>query len=87
MILIQLAIGSVWLKLLTRMDRYRKKKKTDAVFPQLFALGMLSAGITLAVYRVLPPWLRISGTYLVDDFLTNLIMVGPVEELSKFIVF
>jgi len=87
MILIQLFVGSLWLKLLTRMDRNRKKKNTEAVFPQLFAFGMLSAGMAVAIYRVLPPWLGLSGAYLIDDFLTNLIMVGPVEELCKFIVF
>jgi RsiW-degrading membrane proteinase PrsW (M82 family) len=87
MILIQLAIGSLWLKLLTKMDRNRKKKNTEAVFPLLFAFGMLSAGIAVAVYRILPPWLGLSGSYLIDNFLTNLIMVGPAEELCKFFVF
>lgn len=87
LILIQLVVGSLWLKLITKMDRNRKKKNTEAVFPQLFAFGMLSAGIAVAIYRILPPWLGISGSYLIDNFLTNLIMVGPVEELCKFVVF
>jgi hypothetical protein len=47
----------------------------------------LSAGIAGMAYRVLPAWLGVSGSFLIDDFLTNLIMVGPVEELCKFLVF
>lgn len=48
---------------------------------------MLSAGIAVAIHRILPPWIGVSGTFFIDNFLTNLILVGPIEEFSKFVVF
>ncbi|MBT3272468.1 MAG: PrsW family intramembrane metalloprotease, partial [Spirochaetales bacterium] len=46
-----------------------------------------SAGVAVVIYLFMP---QINGTgrdYLMADFLSNVAIVGPVEEFSKFIVF
>jgi RsiW-degrading membrane proteinase PrsW (M82 family) len=77
----------LWLLALIRMDPRRGVQATTLRVVRFFLLGMLSVVPATVLYRLYPYEAMYVGLHLADDFLYNLCGVGPIEELSKFVVF
>jgi RsiW-degrading membrane proteinase PrsW (M82 family) len=81
------ASAVLWLGGLLRLDPHRSAKGTGRRVAGFFLLGMLSVVPTEILYRVYPVELVFLGLPLFDDLVYNLCVVGPIEELAKFLVF
>jgi len=79
--------AALWLCGLIRLDPHRGAKGTSRRVAGFFLLGMLSVVPTDLLYRIYPVDLVFLGLPLLDDFTYNICVVGPIEELSKFLVF
>ena len=79
----------VWVKIFARLDRYRRDKKGQLWIMTCFACGLISIIPPIAVYQVADFVfgydLRSGDT--ANNFFTMFLLVGPVEEFSKFFVF
>ena len=87
MILIQLAVAAVWILIITKMDKYRKVKKTGKAPVLLYIVGLSSVLVSAGLYRIMPDFLLASDNYVIENFVTNMLLVGPSEEFCKFLVF
>ncbi|MFP4563917.1 MAG: PrsW family glutamic-type intramembrane protease [Spirochaetia bacterium] len=89
LLLIDAAAVTLWVLVLARLDRYRRIKETRKKVIKFFFLGCLSVPLALGLYEVFMP---ISGIFWYDPdgiyyFFDEFFVTGPVEELSKFLVF
>lgn len=89
LLLIDAAAVTIWVLVLARLDRYRRIKETRRNVIKFFFLGCLSVPLALGLYEVFMP---ISGIFWYDPdgiyyFFDEFFVTGPVEELSKFLVF
>lgn len=81
------ASAVLWLAALIRLDPHRREKGTSRRVAGFFLLGMLSVVPVSVMYFLYPYGLMSVGHPLWDDFVDQVCMVGPIEELGKFIVF
>ena len=89
LLLIDAAAVTIWVLVLARLDRYRRIKETRKNVIKFFFLGCLSVPVVLGLYEVFLPisdffWYDPDGIYY---FFYQFFVTGPVEELSKFLVF
>ena len=82
------AVSAVfWLAGLIRLDPHRDAKGAARRVAGFFLLGMLSVVPTSVLYLLYPYDLLVRGGGLWDEFVYQVAGVGPIEELSKFLVF
>ncbi len=84
-LIISFAAAVIWIRVLKNLDKDRKLK-TDKSFIRLFIFaGFSSLPLVFIISDLIEPILRPFYTYSV--ILYNILMVGMVEEVSKFIPF
>ena len=88
-LLIVVLAGWFWLSVLKRLDRYRSDKKSFTDIVAFFMFGLLSIIPTIILDEI--------GLFIAsflwgfnetaNEFFYEFLIVGPVEEFSKFIIF
>ena len=81
--------GWFWLTVLKRLDRYRSDKKSFTEIVAFFFFGLLSIIPTIMLGTIgdfLASFLW-SFNETANEFFYQFLIVGPVEEFSKFIIF
>jgi RsiW-degrading membrane proteinase PrsW (M82 family) len=81
------ASAVLWVLLLIRIDPHRGAEGTAGRVVGFFLLGMLSVLPAGVLYILIPYHSLADGFSLWDDFLYMMGRVGPIEEVSKFLVF
>lgn len=84
-LLIAVAASLLWIKILKSFDDARGLKSRRTAVSGFFLYGLLSAPLVLLLYELVGP-LMYSITRE-SAVLEDLFLVGPVEELGKFLVF
>jgi RsiW-degrading membrane proteinase PrsW (M82 family) len=79
--------AALWLLALIRLDPHRGAKGTGRRVAGFFLLGMLSVVPTFFLYGLYHFALPLRYDGLWDDFVYHVGGVGPIEELSKVLVF
>jgi RsiW-degrading membrane proteinase PrsW (M82 family) len=79
----------LYITVLTRLDRYRADKRSAEKVVLFYFLGLLCLVPMLLLYHIgyalsYGLW---TGVELVDAWIEDFFLVGPIEEFSKFIVF
>jgi len=88
-LLIVVLAGWFWLSILKRLDRYRSDKKSYTEIAAFFMFGLLSIIPTIILNEIS----LFIASFLwgfnetVNEFFYEFLIVGPVEEFSKFIIF
>ncbi|HEB09724.1 MAG TPA: PrsW family intramembrane metalloprotease [Spirochaetales bacterium] len=77
----------LWIFFLTRLDPNRKDKKSVSRLIKFFLAGLLSVIPTLLLYEILIFDYIDSGSWVLYSIIEEFLIVGPVEEFSKFIIF
>lgn len=88
-LLIDAAAVAAWILLISRFDKQRKVKNQTRLLIYFYLIGMGSFFISAVTYY---PFVLIvsplsGGPWEVDSFFYHLLVVGPSEELIKFIAF
>ncbi len=76
-----------WNVLLLVVDPHRKEKKSTRSLLVSFLWGLSSIVIVSILYALAPNLTNTIGSERLAEFLDQVLVVGPVEEFSKFIVF
>jgi RsiW-degrading membrane proteinase PrsW (M82 family) len=84
-IVLDIAAVVVWLGILIKLDDYRVDKKSTGVIISFYAAGLFSVVPAHLLYYIIPQ--PVPGSNTISLVVTYLCIVGPVEELSKFILF
>lgn len=77
----------LWIFFLTRLDPNRKDKKSVSRHIKFFLAGLLCVIPTLLLYQILIFNYIDSGSWVLDSMIEQFLIVGPVEEFSKLIIF
>ena len=88
-LLIIASTGWFWLTILKRLDRYRSDKKSLTDLVAFFVVGLLSIIPTIILERIgefIASFLW-SHNQTANEFFFQFLLVGPVEEFSKFLLF
>ncbi len=84
-LIISVVVSLIWIRILKSFDDAREFKSKRTAVSGFFLCGLLSVPLVLMLYWVVGPMLYpITRESLV---LEELFLVGPVEELGKFLVF
>lgn len=87
-ILVLNALGTAaWLFVLTRMDRNRKDKKGVSRILIFYFAGLLSIIPSFLLYFIFPYRLFSVNSEPLAYLILGILITGPIEEFSKFIVF
>lgn len=81
------AAAVLWIFFLTRLDPNRKDKKSVSRLIKFFLAGLLSVIPALLLYEILIFNYIDSGSWVLYAMINEFLIVGPVEEFSKFIIF
>jgi len=82
-----IGVTALWILFLQRWDTHRASKQSAAAVPIFFAFGLLSVPLALFLYRVAPYFILVFPTATVNDFFLEMLIVGPIEEGAKFLIF
>ncbi len=88
-LLIDLITVAIWLLILVRLDENRKIKKSTPVIIKFYFFGLFSSVLVAGLYYISDyAWYVLyTGNYYIDTFMLDFLIVGPLEEFSKFAVF
>lgn len=84
-LIIDIIASVIWLNILIKLDAYSLDKKSIPALLIFFLAGMGSIIPALFLYRLFP-YIPQDGD-VITILVENILIVGPVEEFSKFIVF
>ncbi len=84
-LIITVATSLIWIKILKSFDDARGLKSRRTAVSGFFLYGLLSTPLVLLLYELIGPILY--SITRVSAVLEDLFLVGPVEELGKFLVF
>ncbi len=77
----------IWTRILIKMDENRIDKNSRQTIIGFYFAGLLSVVIALFLYGIIPSSLLNDNDDILSKFIECMVVVGPIEEFSKFIVF
>jgi RsiW-degrading membrane proteinase PrsW (M82 family) len=88
-LLIDIIAVRIWLAVLRKFDPYAADKNSSRQLTLFFRIGILTVPAALLLYGVWEPLERLllTRSYVINEFVGEFIVTGPVEELAKFGVF
>lgn len=85
-IAIDLMAATLWLRWLWRMDIYARDKHLRKAVPVFFGVGLLSGPLSMLFYSI-NPYATTAIGFVSPDAQYYFAVVGPSEELAKFLIF
>ena len=79
--------GAVWFGIIVMIDPHRREKGSAASLVRSLVVGFASIPLVTALYYFYPDASVAASTVLGRDFVEQLLVVGPVEESAKFLIF